>query len=86
MRQPFERAGFHIAARSMHDYRPTLRAWFDNLVANKEQALKILAEAIDAGFDQLEVLEGDDDFKSVRDEKKFKEIVEKLREKKKIRT
>ncbi len=38
----FERAGFHIAARSMHDYRPTLRAWFDNLVANKEQALNIV--------------------------------------------
>lgn len=38
----FERAGFRITHRSIHDYRPTLRAWFDNLVANRERALELV--------------------------------------------
>ncbi|MCH7600534.1 MAG: class I SAM-dependent methyltransferase, partial [Myxococcales bacterium] len=38
----FEKAGFRITHRSIHDYRPTLRAWFDNLVANRERALKLV--------------------------------------------
>ena len=37
-----ERAGFRTTHRSLHDYRPTLRAWFDNLVARKEEALKLV--------------------------------------------
>jgi len=38
----FEKAGFRITHRSIHDYRPTLRAWFDNLVANRERALELV--------------------------------------------
>jgi len=38
----FEAAGFRITRRSIHDYRPTLRAWFDNLVANRERALEMV--------------------------------------------
>ncbi len=38
----FEGAGFRITARSIHDYRPTLRAWFDNLVANRKRALELV--------------------------------------------
>ncbi|TWU23715.1 SAM-dependent methyltransferase [Bythopirellula polymerisocia] len=38
----FEGAGFRISHRSIHDYRPTLRAWFDNLVANRERALQLV--------------------------------------------
>ena len=38
----WEDAGFRIAHRSIHDYRPTLRAWFDNLVAHKDAALKLV--------------------------------------------
>ena len=38
----FEDAGFRITHRSIHDYRPTLRAWFDNLVANRERALELV--------------------------------------------
>jgi cyclopropane-fatty-acyl-phospholipid synthase len=38
----FEAAGFRIAHLSVHDYRPTLRAWFDNLVANRERALELV--------------------------------------------
>ncbi|NOY30429.1 MAG: class I SAM-dependent methyltransferase [Planctomycetes bacterium] len=38
----FEEAGFRIAQRTIHDYRPTLRAWFDNLVANRERALELV--------------------------------------------
>jgi cyclopropane-fatty-acyl-phospholipid synthase len=37
--QEFERAGFRIEHTSVHDYRPTLRQWFDRLVANKEAAI-----------------------------------------------
>ncbi len=38
----FEDAGFRITHRSIHDYRPTLRAWFDNLVANRREALELV--------------------------------------------
>lgn len=38
----WEYAGFRIIHRSIHDYRPTLRAWFDNLVTRKEEALKLV--------------------------------------------
>lgn len=36
----FEEAGFRIAHRSIHDYRPTLRAWFDNLTSQRDRALQ----------------------------------------------
>lgn len=32
-------AGFVVSHESRHDYRPTLRAWYDNLVANKGKAI-----------------------------------------------
>ena len=38
----FESTGFRIRQRTVHDYRPTLRAWFDNLVSNKEQAIDLV--------------------------------------------
>jgi cyclopropane-fatty-acyl-phospholipid synthase len=38
----FEKAGFRIIHRSIHDYRPTLRAWFDNLAANRDRALELV--------------------------------------------
>jgi len=38
----YEAAGFRITQRTIHDYRPTLRAWFDNLVANRERALELV--------------------------------------------
>lgn len=38
----FEEAGFRITHRSVHDYRPTLRAWFDRLVENRERALELI--------------------------------------------
>ncbi len=38
----FEEAGFRITHRSVHDYRPTLRAWFDRLVENRERALELV--------------------------------------------
>jgi cyclopropane-fatty-acyl-phospholipid synthase len=41
-RKIFEEAGFRIAHHSIHDYRPTLRAWFDRLVANKDHAITLL--------------------------------------------
>lgn len=37
-----ERAGFQVAEDEIDDYRPTLRAWFDNLVRNREAALRIV--------------------------------------------
>ncbi len=40
--EAFEKTGFRIQQRSIHDYRPTLRAWFDNLVNNRERALELV--------------------------------------------
>lgn len=38
----FELAGFRITHQSIHDYRPTLRAWFDNLVRNQDRAIELV--------------------------------------------
>ena len=38
----FEDAGFRITHQSIHDYRPTLRAWFDNLVQNRDKAIELV--------------------------------------------
>lgn len=35
-------AGFHLTYESVHDYRPTLRAWYDNLVANRDKAIELV--------------------------------------------
>lgn len=36
-----EQAGFKITHDSVHDYRPTIRAWYDRLVENSEEAQRI---------------------------------------------
>ena len=36
----FEKAGFRITRRTIQDYRLTVRCWYDNLVKNKEAAIK----------------------------------------------
>ncbi|WP_428308494.1 class I SAM-dependent methyltransferase [Lacipirellula sp.] len=38
----WEDAGFRIKHCSIHDYRPTLRAWFDRMVEHKEEALRLV--------------------------------------------
>ena len=38
----FEEAGFRTTYITVSDYRPTLRAWFDNLVANRERAIELV--------------------------------------------
>jgi len=38
----FEQAGFRITHQSIHDYRPTLREWFDRLASNAEQAIDLV--------------------------------------------
>lgn len=38
----FEKAGFRILHRSLHDYRPTLRAWFAKLAANRDRAVELV--------------------------------------------
>jgi cyclopropane-fatty-acyl-phospholipid synthase len=35
-------AGFRITHDSIHTYQPTLRAWYERLVANKDQALALV--------------------------------------------
>jgi cyclopropane-fatty-acyl-phospholipid synthase len=37
-----EAAGFRVRHVSIHDYRPTLRAWFENLVKNRERAIELV--------------------------------------------
>lgn len=38
----FEDAGFRTTYTTVSDYRPTLRAWFDNLVANRARAIELV--------------------------------------------
>lgn len=38
----FEQANFKITHLSVHDFRPTIRAWFDRLAANREPALRLI--------------------------------------------
>lgn len=38
----FEKANLKITDHSVHDYRPTLKAWFDGLAANKEPAIRLV--------------------------------------------
>jgi cyclopropane-fatty-acyl-phospholipid synthase len=37
-----KRAGFSITHDSIHDYQPTIKAWYDRLAANQKQALEIV--------------------------------------------
>jgi cyclopropane-fatty-acyl-phospholipid synthase len=38
----FEAAGFRIAHQSVHDYRDTLRAWFERLADSRERAIQLV--------------------------------------------
>ena len=38
----FEEAGFRVRHLSIHDYRDTLRAWFDNLVRHRDEAIDLV--------------------------------------------
>jgi tetratricopeptide (TPR) repeat protein len=49
------------------------------LNGNKEMALKYLQEASDKGFGQYQVMASDNDLKSIKDEKKFSEILEQVK-------
>lgn len=35
-------AGFRITHDSIHDYKPTIRAWYDRLAANREKAIALV--------------------------------------------
>jgi cyclopropane-fatty-acyl-phospholipid synthase len=37
-----EKAGFTVRRDSIHDYRPTLRAWYERLTGKQEEALKLV--------------------------------------------
>lgn len=37
-----EQVGFRITHDSVHDYKPTIKAWYDRLVAHQEEALAIV--------------------------------------------
>lgn len=37
-----KKAGFRIVSDSIGDYKPTLRAWYERLVKNKEQAIELV--------------------------------------------
>lgn len=56
-------------------------ACFQCLAGNHDAAYEWLEKAIDAGYDDADHLVEDDDFSAVRDEKRFQNIVSKLRAK-----
>jgi cyclopropane-fatty-acyl-phospholipid synthase len=41
-KEAWEEAGFRLTHESTHDYRATLKAWYDNLVANRERAIELV--------------------------------------------
>ena len=38
----FGAAGFRVSHQSIHDYRPTLGAWYDNLASNRDRAVELV--------------------------------------------
>ncbi len=54
-------------------------ACFQCLAGNHKESYGWLQKAIDAGYDDVDHLVADDDFKAIRKEKRFQEIVSKLR-------
>ncbi|MDJ0799678.1 MAG: class I SAM-dependent methyltransferase [Calothrix sp. MO_167.B12] len=38
----FDQAGLHIVHQSIHNYRPTLRAWYDRLVEHQDEAIQLI--------------------------------------------
>jgi cyclopropane-fatty-acyl-phospholipid synthase len=38
----FEEANFRIVYHSIHDYRPTLKAWFDRLAESQDEAIRLV--------------------------------------------
>jgi cyclopropane-fatty-acyl-phospholipid synthase len=45
-RQAWQNAGFHATHESTHDYRPTLKAWYDRLSANQAEAIDLVGTEI----------------------------------------
>ena len=37
-----EAAGFRVTHDSIHDYKPTIKAWYDRLAANSEEAITLV--------------------------------------------
>jgi cyclopropane-fatty-acyl-phospholipid synthase len=35
-------AGFRVTHDSVHDYKPTIKAWYDRLAANQKKALALV--------------------------------------------
>ena len=51
-----------------------------SLGGDKGSAMEFLAKAIDAGFDDLHLLETDDDLDNIRDDRRFADLIENARE------
>jgi len=45
-KQAWQDAGFRLAHESTHDYRPTLKAWYDRLSANQAKAIDLVGVEI----------------------------------------
>jgi cyclopropane-fatty-acyl-phospholipid synthase len=41
-KEAWQKAGFRLTHESTHDYRATLRAWYNNLVANRDKAVELV--------------------------------------------
>jgi cyclopropane-fatty-acyl-phospholipid synthase len=41
-KEAWQDAGFRLTHESTHDYRATLKAWYDNLVANRDKAIELV--------------------------------------------
>jgi phospholipase/carboxylesterase len=89
LRQAYDSGNYQKAletAEKMHELRPddidTMynMACMHCLLGHKDKAYEWLEKAIDAGYDDADHLSSDDDFKTIRGEDRFRDIVKKLRE------
>ncbi len=56
-------------------------ACIHSLLGNKKQAYSWLEKAVDAGYEDADHLVADEDFKAIREEQRFKDLVKRVREK-----
>ena len=68
------------SARILTEHDPPVPdvACFHCLAGHKEQAYSWIEKAIKAGYDDADHLTQDDDFKSIRDEERFKKLAKSI--------
>ena len=80
---------FHEIAAKTSEYKPSRLPYihfelarFYALNSQRKKALKMLEQAVENGFDDIEAIENQEDLISIRNTPEFKEIIKELKDKK----